>query len=34
MSVELALIAEQVRQRSDPSGADLCGRLEADFRER
>ena len=34
MSVELALIAEQVRQRSDPSGADLPGRLEADFRER
>jgi hypothetical protein len=31
MSVGLALIAEQVWQRSDPSGADLPGRLEADF---
>jgi len=28
----LALIAEQVWQWSDPSGADLPGRLEADFR--
>jgi len=34
MSVGLALIAEQVWQRSDPSGADLPGRLEADFRQR
>jgi len=34
MSVGLALIAEQVWQRSDPSSADLPGRLEADFRQR
>ena len=34
MRVGLALIAERARQRSDPSGADPPGRLEADFRQR
>ncbi len=34
MSVGLALIAELGRDRIDPSGADLPGRLEADFHQR